>query len=210
MVLVIEVLGVVIPGKLHHIGALLRILVAHVVGAYRRGGIPLGVVLLNVVIQPSGDIQSVGIDGVVYLVAYTPHYHTGVISVALYPAADIALGMLHEKAVVVHLRLGLLPHVEGFAVHQQSHFIAQLNQLPRRHIVGGADSVDAHFLHYPQLTGKRGGVHRGSQCAQVVVHTYAVHFHFPAVDQESSVRAEFRRAVAEILAHAVQELLAAV
>ena len=166
MVLVIEVLGVVIPGKLHHIGALLRILVAHVVGAYRRGGIPLGVVLLNVVIQPSGDIQSVGIDGVVYLVSYAPHYHAGMIAVALYPAADIALGMLHEKAVVV--------------------------------------------LHYPQLTGERGGVHRGSQCAQVVVHTYAVHFHFPAVDQESSVRAEFRRAVAEILAHAVQELLAAV
>ena len=205
MVLVVEVLGVVVARELDHVGAFLRVLVAHVVGAYRWRGIALGVVFQNVLIKALGDVQTVRVDGVVYLVSYAPHYNAGVIAVALYPASDVALGVLCEEAVVVEFGLGLLPHVEGFAVHQQTHLVAELHKLTRRHVVRCAYGVHAHLLHNAELPRQSRFIQRRAERAEVVVHAHSVELHRLAVEQEPSVRVEFRSAVAEGLVYAVQQ-----
>ena len=210
MVFFVKALRVIIPREFHHIRAFERIVVPHVVGADGRFCIPLGVVLQHIAVKPLGYVKPVWVDGVVYLVADAPHYNAWVIAVALYPAFHVALGVLDKETVVVHFSLGLFPHVECFAVHQQSHFVAQLHKLSCGHVVRGAYRVHAHLFHDTELSGQRCGIHRGAKRAKVVVHADAVHFHASSIENEPVVRVEFRSAVAEILAHAVKKLFSAV
>ena len=208
--LVVQVLRIVVTRKLHDIRALLRVRVAHVVGANGCGRVLLRVVFQDIIVQALGYVKAVRVDGVVYLVADAPHYNARVIAVALYPAAYVALRIFNIETVVVVFGLSLFPHIKGFAVNEKSHLVAELHKLSCRHIVRCTDSIHAHLLHHTELTCKRCGIHSGAESAKVVVHADTVHFDHPAVKDKSSVDREFSRTVAESLVHTVKKLVAAV
>ncbi len=69
-------------------------------------------------------------------------------AIPAHPASHIRLGPIYEKAGIVILGLGHLPHVKGFRHHQKSQFVRQFHDLRRRHIVGSTQGVDAHAAEF--------------------------------------------------------------
>ena len=87
-----------------------------------------------------------------------------------------------------------VPLVEAFVPHQETHFIAQIQQLLRAGVVRGADRVHAHVLHHLQLTAHRALVERHPQRAEIGMKVHALELHAPAVEMKTVVRGELRPA----------------
>ena len=99
--------------------------------------------------------------------------------------------------MVTVLTLGDIPFVERLEHHHEAHLIAELYQLRRRHVVGGADSVAAHILEQRQLAAKGGHIDGGTQRAEVVMITYSLKLAMLAVEEEALVGHKFDASDAE-------------
>ena len=141
-----------------------------------------------------------------HLVADAPLYHGGMVAVALHLVGQVALVPFVEVVGIVVLSLAAAPHVEELVLHQQSHAVAQRQQLGRRRIVRCSDGVHTHLLHDLQLTLDGAAVHHGSERTRIMVQAYAVYLHGRVVEEES-----FGGVIAQIAEsggglHAVQHL----
>ena len=106
---------------------------------------------------------------------------------------------LPEKPRVVIGCLGPLPHVEPFRDDIKSHLVRQVHHLARRHRVGAADCIDAHFLHDPQLPPAGAQIESAAERSLVKMHADAVQLFIPAVDKQAFLRPHFDRPEADPL-----------
>ncbi len=87
-----------------------------------------------------GDL---GVGGVVDFVAGGVEDDAGVVAVALDGVGGVAEGPVFEVEVVVVGVLGYGPGVEHFVHDEEAHAVAEVEELGRGRVVGGADGVDA-------------------------------------------------------------------
>ena len=104
------------------------------------------------------------------------------------PARHILRLVRRKEPGIVEFRLRPLPHVESFVVHQDTHFVAKIQQPGRRRIVGGPQRVHAHLLHQGQLPPGGFFVECRAKGPQIVVQAHAFQLHNPSVQQESLIR----------------------
>ena len=87
--------------------------------------------------------------------------------------------------------------VERLVLHQQAQPVAQVQQFRRGRIVAGADGVDADFLQQAQSPFQHLVRHRRAEAAGLVMDADALELHRLAVEKETLVGIEPRRADAE-------------
>ena len=94
-----------------------------------------------------------------------------------------------EVVAVGHLRLG--PAVEALCHHGHTHLITEADELWGRHIVRGADGIDAHVLHGADLASHGGFVHRRAERTEVMVEAGALELQLPPVQVEAIACLQF-------------------
>ena len=199
MMLVIAALGVVIARIYKKFADFLSVFPFDIVRADSDFGVFVRVKFADIACEHFCDLKTVFRSvSVVYLVADAPHYNAGVIAVTLYPAFNIGVSGLLEETCVVKLGLGQLPHIEAFAVHEQTYPVANFKQLPCRHIMRGSDSVRTHFFHYQKLTFNCTAVHSSTERTEIVMKTNAFELHIFSVEEETLVGVKFYAAEAEV------------
>ena len=153
--------------------------------------------LVEAIVQ---NLQAVVGELVGDFIAATPQHHGRMIAVAVDEIGDIALVPLVEDpgiAVAAHLSLAGFPFVEGLVHDQKAHAVAEVQELGRRRIVAGSDSIAAHLaqgLETPLPNPLRHGRAHG---AGVVVQANSVQFDVLAIQQEPAVGVEDRLADAD-------------
>ena len=95
------------------------------------------------------------------------------------------------------LTLGDIPFVERLEHHHEAHLVAELHQLGRGHIVGGADRVAPHVLKQRQLAAESSHIDGGTQRAEVVMVAHTLKFAVLAVEEEALVGHQFDASDAE-------------
>ena len=111
-----------------------------------------------------------------------------------------------EESVVSVLTFRDVPFIEIFAHHHKAHFIAELDELLGRHVVGCPDSVAAHVLEDGELTADGCLADRGSERAEVVVEAYSAELACLAVEEEALVRTYLYGSESEACADLVLEI----
>jgi len=131
------------------------------------------------------------------LVARAPQHHRAVVPVPAHEVRHVPLGPRVEVEVVpmgADLALGHLPLVKGLVHDQESHAVAQVQELRGRGVVRGTYGVAPHVPEDLQAPLPHPLRHGRTHAARVVVQAHAVELHGPAVEQEAPVRVEDRLA----------------
>ena len=117
-------------------------------------------------------------------VARAPEDHARVVAVSMHKVDDVALvpGLIIKVVIVGSLTQ--LPAVKQLVHHHKAHAIAEIEQLRRGRVVGGADGVAAHRLEDFQLALSGPLVECRSERAEVVMIAYALDFHHAVVEQK--------------------------
>ncbi|MNP52154.1 hypothetical protein D3C76_1465260 [compost metagenome] len=89
-----------------------------------------------------------------------------------------------EKSRIIVWRFGTFPHIEGFRHNQHTHLIRKFHELFGRHIMRGADGVNAHFFEQNESSTQCRQVKCRSQRPKIVVFTHAVQLHLDSVQVE--------------------------
>jgi len=103
------------------------------------------------------------------LIADTPYDHRRMIAVTQYHCFNILFPPFIEKPVVILRIFGFLPVVKGFVHHEHPQRVTGIKEMARWRVVGGADGIEAGFLHGfhpPEFSRPEG---RGSQRTVIMV-----------------------------------------
>ena len=207
VVLVIQAFAVVVAHNIQQGGAFLGVFPGHIVGAEGGQAVLPGVVEGNLFQQLFHGFQAALVHmGIVNFVANAPKQQAGVVPIPAHPAGHVLFVPRREEPGVVIGGLAPHPIVKGLVHHQNAHFVRQLHHPGSGRIVGGAQGIDAHFLHDLQLTPGGTAVEGRTQAAQVVVQAYPVEDNAPVVQQQPIVRGKLQAAEAADGFHAVQLL----
>ena len=122
-----------------------------------------------------------------HFVTNTPHHHAGVVAILAKHVHHVLLRPLVEEAVVTVLTLGDIPFVERLEHHHEAHLVAELHQLGRGHIVGGADGVATHVLEQRQLAAEGSHIDGSTQRTKVVMVAHALELAVLSVEEEALV-----------------------
>ena len=112
----------------------------------------------------------------VHLVARAPQHHAGVIAIATDHGDDVALGPLVEVAAVgvSNRGLGDSPLVDELVHHQETHPVAQVQELGRGRIVRSPYGIAAHLFQDAQAPFPYALGHRGPHRSGFVVQADAI------------------------------------
>ena len=132
-----------------------------------------------------------------HFVADAPHHHAGVVAILAKHVHHVLLRPLVEEAVVTVLTLGDIPFVERLEHHHEAHLVAELHQLGRGHIVGGADGVATHVLEQRQLAAEGSHIDGSTQRTKVVMVAHALELAVLSVEEEALVSHQLDAADAE-------------
>ena len=132
-----------------------------------------------------------------YFIADAPHYDTRIVAVVSDQVNQVFFRPFVKNQVVAVFAFGDFPLVKRFRHDHESHFVTQVYQFGRGHVVGSTDRVAAHVFQDVQLAAQGGFVDGGTQRAQVVVHAYSLKLCPFAVQVEAFLRNDFNGADAE-------------
>ncbi len=149
------------------------------------------------VLHPLGRLALPVIRLVADFVAYRPDYDAGMIAIAHHQVANLFLAVRFQWRPAFYAVGLIVPFVKSLVPNDESHPVAQIQQLRRRRIVTGADGIYSHLAHDFQLPLHGTGVKRRPERPVIVVQIHAVKLHTPAVKIKTVVGREPERADAE-------------
>ena len=141
-----------------------------------------GVFAMADVLQERSHLVAFGAALGGHFVADAPHHHAGVVAILAEHVHHVPLRPLVEETVVTVLTLGDIPFVERLEHHHEAHLVAELHQLGRGHIVGGADVFEQR-----QLAAEGSHIDGGTQRTKVVMVAHALKLAVLAVEEEALV-----------------------
>ena len=192
MVLLIVFLSIVIARKLNHFRASLGAFPGHIIAAEGHLGLcpVVAAHLLHKKTCPFFPLlRYIHIRD---LITDGPEDHGGVSAVPADPGRHVLPPGLREKTGVVIGGLWQFPHIEQLVHHQKAQSVAEIQEFPCRRVVGRPDRVRPHLLHQKKLPLCRFLVKRRSQCAKIVVKTYAVQLYVFPIQEKAFVCGKFR------------------
>jgi len=191
-------LAVVLADDVEEVGEAVVVVVGDV-GAEETLGDGAGAVVLVEGVDEGfedGD-GDVGFGGVVDFIAGGLEDDAGVIAVALDGVGGVAEGPLLEVEVVVVGVFGDGPAVEHLVHDEEAHAVAEVEELRRGWVVGGADCVDTKLAELGEAAGAEGEGYGGAYGSCVGVEGYAVDLVVGAVEEEALVGVEVKLADAD-------------
>ena len=138
-----------------------------------------------------------GVWGVVDLVAGGVEDDAGVVAVALHGVGGIDEGPLAEVEMVVVGVLGDGPGVEHLVHDEESHVVAEVEELRRGWVVGGADGVDAQGTESGEAELPGGEWDSSAQGSGVGVEGYSEDLVVGSVEEKAQVGIEVELTDAE-------------
>ena len=152
------------------------------------------------------NIHCVGIDVVPllkYLISNAPDENRRVVAVAFDEIFEVALVPFVEVGGVVELGFAFAPNVGEIGHYDESHLVAEVEQLGGGCVVRGADAVAAHCFQHLKLPLDGAFVNGGAKAAKVVVVAHSADFQWFAVQNESLLAVEFKLPHAKTGTHGI-------
>ncbi len=122
-----------------------------------------------------------------HFIAIAPKNDGGMIAVATDQRPQVRFVPVGIEQMVVIGGFTGDPAVESFVHDQETHLIAQVQQLGCRRVMAGADGVHPEFTKNLQLPLQGPAIDGRAQGTQVVMIANAVQFDVPAIQKETAV-----------------------
>ena len=178
----------------------------YVIGGERRIGVLAVIQFAYCVVQFICYFQPAVKIGVIYFISNPPYEDARVVPVLAHPARQILFPPLLKVIAIIVIGFRALPHIETLGIKEKTQFIAEVEQMLCRHIVGAADRVDAHLFQREELAAQRRLVHRGAEGAEDMVFTRSLDRDMLAIEEKAMVGIKRNRAEPQMLAQGILSL----
>ena len=123
-----------------------------------------------------------------HLISDAPHENGRMVAVTQNEIAQVPLMPFVEITGIVVSCLFFAPHIKCLIHHNESHTVAQVEQLRSRGIVGAAYAIASHLFQNLQLAFDGTNIHRCAQATQVMMHAHSVYLHRLSIEGKAFLR----------------------